>query len=72
LLVSEGLARAVCARDRRHPDPLPPPAQAYLETRIAAGNTKREVLRALKRRLSDTTYHALLADGTPIPLRQAA
>ncbi len=49
-----------------------PPAQAYLKARIAAGNTKREALRALKRRLSDTVYHALLADGTSVPLSQAA
>lgn len=49
-----------------------PPAQAYLNTRLAAGNTKKEALRALKRRLSDAVYHALLADGTPVPLRQAA
>jgi transposase len=45
-----------------------PPAQAYLKARIAAGNTKREALRALKRRLSDSVYHALLADGTSLPL----
>ena len=49
-----------------------PPAQTYVKTRIAAGNTNREALRALKRRLSDTVYRALLADGTPVPLRQAA
>lgn len=49
-----------------------PPAQAYLKTRIAAGNTKREALRALKRRLSDTVYNTLLADGAPVPLRKAA
>jgi transposase len=48
-----------------------PPAQAYLKARIARGNTKREALRALKRRLSDTVYHALLADGTSLPLSQA-
>jgi transposase len=49
-----------------------PPAQAYLKARIAAGNTKREALRALKRRLSDIVYHALLADGTSVPLSHAA
>jgi transposase len=49
-----------------------PPAQAYLKSRMAAGNTKTEALRALKRRLSDIVYHALLADGTPVPLSQAA
>lgn len=41
-----------------------PPAQTYLKQRMAAGDTKTEALRALKRRLSDTVYRALLADGT--------
>src|SRR5262245_24643945 len=49
-----------------------PPAQAYLKIRIESGNTKTEALRALKRRLSDIIYRALLADGTSTPLRQAA
>ena len=42
-----------------------PPAHAYLARRTAAGNTPTEALRALKRRLSDTIYQALLADSTP-------
>src|SRR5262249_14429876 len=42
-----------------------PPAQAYLARRTAAGSTPTEALRALKRRLSDTIYPALLADSTP-------
>ena len=50
-----------------HPD-----AQAYLKRRIAAGDTKTEALRALKRRLSDTVYRALQADGTTMPAAQAA
>jgi len=49
-----------------------PPAQAYLKARIAAGDTKTEALRALKRRLSDIVYRALLADGTPMPSSQSA
>jgi transposase len=49
-----------------------PPAQAYLKTRIAAGDSKTEALRALKRRLSDIVYRALLADGTTMPASQAA
>jgi transposase len=49
-----------------------PPAQAYLKSRVASGDTKTEALRALKRRLSDIIYRALLADGTPVPLSQAA
>jgi transposase len=49
-----------------------PPAQAYLKQRMAAGDTKAEALRALKRRLSDTVYRALLADGETMPASQAA
>lgn len=51
-----------------------PPAQAYLERRITAGGTPTEALRALKRRLSDIVYRALLADivATTTPLGQAA
>lgn len=47
-------------------------AQAYLKRRIATGDTKTEAPRALKRRLSDIVYRALLADGTPPPASQAA
>jgi transposase len=49
-----------------------PEAKAYLQHRITAGDTKTEALRALKRRLSDIVYRALLADGTTMPLSQAA
>jgi transposase len=49
-----------------------PGAQAYLKHRIAAGDSKTEALRALKRRLSDVVYRALLADGTTMPLSQPA
>jgi hypothetical protein len=45
---------------------------AYLHRRIAAGDTKTEALRSLKRRLSDIVYRALSADGTTVPIRQAA
>lgn len=38
-------------------------AKAYLERRIAMGNTKTEALRALKRHLSDVVFRALLADA---------
>jgi transposase len=37
-------------------------AKAYLQRRIAMGNTKTEALRALKRRLSDVVYRTLMAD----------
>jgi transposase len=52
-----------------------PPAQAYLNNRIAAGDTPTEALRALKRRLSDAVYRNLKADTPPSaasPLGQAA
>jgi transposase len=41
-----------------------PDAAAYLARRLAAGNTKPEALRALKRRLSDIVYRALHTDTT--------
>jgi len=40
-----------------------PPAQAYLQRRLTAGNTKAEAIRALKRQLANTTYRALQADS---------
>jgi len=40
------------------------PAKEYLERRMTNGNTKTEALRALKRKLSDVVYRALLADAT--------
>jgi len=49
-----------------------PPAQAYLANRAAAGSTGPEALRALKRRLSDIIYRALLADSATTPSAQAA
>jgi transposase len=50
-----------------------PPAQAYLQRRTAAGDTRTEALRALKRRLSDIVYRTLLADtaDTTATLSQA-
>ena len=38
-------------------------AQVFMKRRIADGDTKPEALRALKRRLSDKVYQALLADA---------
>jgi transposase len=40
-------------------------AQAYLERRMANGNTRTEALRALKRKLSDVVYRALHLDAAP-------
>ena len=51
------------------------PAKDYLERRIGMRNTKTEALRALKRRLSDVVFRALLADADTIgsaALEQAA
>jgi transposase len=49
-----------------------PDAQAYLKHRIAAGDSKTEALRALKRRLSDIIYRALLADSATMTATRAA
>lgn len=46
-----------------------PPAQDYFAKRRAAGNTKTEAIRALRRRLSDVVYRAMMAD---LRHRQAA
>jgi transposase len=40
------------------------PGRAYYERKIAEGKTKKESLRALKRRISDAVYRQLLADAT--------
>lgn len=40
-----------------------PAARAYLQRRKDAGDTTKEAIRALKRRLSDVVYRALLADA---------
>lgn len=39
------------------------PAKDYLERRIQMGNTRTEALRALKRKLSDVVFRALLFDA---------
>jgi transposase len=38
------------------------PGKAYVERRIAMGNTKTEAIRALRRRLSDEVYRRLMTD----------
>ncbi len=40
-----------------------PPAQHYLQRRIAHGNTKTEAIRALRRQLSDVVYQRLNEDS---------
>jgi transposase len=37
--------------------------RAYYDTKVAAGKTKREATRALKRRISDRVYRQLIADA---------
>jgi transposase len=49
-----------------------PEAKSYLERRIANGNTNKEALRALKRKLSDVVYRALLADAPEAFVAEAA
>jgi transposase len=53
--------RIAVTQKRCHPD-----AQAYLKHRTTAGSTNTEALRALKRRLSDIVYRALLADSATV------
>ena len=39
------------------------PGRAYYERKMAEGKTKKEALRALKRRISDAVYRQLVLDG---------
>ena len=38
------------------------PGRVYYQRKQAEGKTKKEAMRALKRRISDAVYHQLLAD----------
>jgi transposase len=40
------------------------PGRAYYDRKLAEGKTKKEALRALKRRISDALYQRLLADAS--------
>ena len=40
------------------------PGRAYYLRKQAEGKTRKEAMRALKRRISDAVYHQLLADAT--------
>ena len=40
------------------------PGRAYYDRKITEGKTRKEALRALKRRISDVVYRQLLADTT--------
>jgi transposase len=68
--LNAAIHRIAITQMRTHDD-----ARAYLERRIGLGNTKTEALRALKRKLSDVVFRALLADADTIgsvALEQAA
>jgi transposase len=64
--LNAALYRIALTQSQRHP-----PAQQLIARRRANGNSKREALRILKRRLSDVVYRALLAD-TQAQLQNAA
>jgi transposase len=57
--LNAAIHRIAVTQMRCHDDAI-----AYLQRRREIGNTKPEALRALKRRLSDVVYRALLADGS--------
>jgi transposase len=38
--------------------------RVYFDKKIAEGKTRKEAIRALKRRISDTVYKSLIADTT--------
>jgi ribosomal protein S4 len=64
------LHRIALTQAHWHPD-----ARAYIQRRKDSGDTPKEALRILKRRLSDVIYRAMLADTTKeisINLTQAA
>jgi transposase len=48
----------------------PGPARHFIETRMAAGKTKKDALRLLRRRLSDVVYRAMLTDTRIRPAHQ--
>ena len=68
--LNAALHRIAVTQMRIHED-----ARAYLERRMGMGNTKTEAIRALKRKLSDVVFRALLADAdttSSAALEQAA
>lgn len=58
--LNAAIHRIAITQARCHPE-----AQAYLTRRSELSNTPKEARRALKRRLSDVVYRALLADAKP-------
>jgi len=68
--LNAAIHRIAVTQKRCHDD-----AKTYLQRRSALGNSNREALRALKRRLSDVVYRALITDAhasTATCLPQAA
>jgi len=67
--LNAAIHRIAVTQKRCHAD-----ARTYVERRMANGNTKTEALRALKRKLSDVVYRALVADAdtTSTSMTQAA
>lgn len=55
--LNAALHRIAVTQSRSHPEAI-----AYLERRVGTGNTRTEAIRALKRRLSDVVYRALVED----------
>lgn len=60
------LYRIAITQMRMHPD-----ARRFIERRVSGGNTKREAMRALKRRLSDVVYRIMMQDAQPTEVAQA-
>jgi transposase len=49
---------AICQIRQPHSD-----GRAYLDRKVAAGKTKREAIRALKRQISNAVYRQLIIDS---------
>ena len=60
------LHRIAITQARYHPN-----AQAFIARRLHAGNTKREAIRSLKRRLSDVVYRTMIKDAQLLQTRQS-
>ena len=61
------LHRIAVTQIRMHPD-----ARAFITRRLGNGSTQREALRALKRKLANVVYRAMLADAQQPALNKAA
>ena len=59
--INASIHRIALTQARHHPD-----AKALIERRTASGNTKKEAMRVLKRRLSDVVYRAMLKDANSV------